>query len=333
MTVSGEQPESGPGASFEPELLAEHGFPTISYDDLVLGETFRSDDRLIRPQDVTAYAYAVDDHDPLFFTDGPNGCPVVHPTLLANQALFLRHNRYVVPAGLHARMVFEFVAPIPLGTRARTTGVLADKYLRRDKPYMVTEYRTADEAGNTLVQGRFVQMLFRNETAPAAGTGPKPEPDQPATDPSIASAEGRRGVLTIGQKLGPVSRQLTQRQIDVYSGVKPGSIHTDLSWAKAKGFRTTIAQGMMSTAYVSALMTDLLGVGFIAGGQMDVRFLRPVFEGDTLTVSGTILGFVSEANRPFDANSTRVRAEVEVRNRANELTLAGTASGLAPGHE
>lgn len=232
-----EAPSSSNNAgTFDPDLLARHGFPTISYDDLVVGEEFRSDDRLIRPQDVLAYAHAVDDHDPLFFAEGPFGEPVVHPTLLANQALFLRHNRYVVPVGLHARMIFEFIAPIPLGT---------------------------------------------------------------------------------------ISRTLRQEQINIYSGVKPGSIHTDRRWAEAKGFRTTIAQGMMSTAYVSALMTANLGAGFITGGRMDVRFLRPVFEGDTLTVSGTVTGF----DRTDEG--VRLLADVEVRNQDDELTLAGTASGLS----
>ena len=311
------------GPQLDPAVLAAHGFPTISYETLVVGEEFRSDERLIRPQDIEAYAYAVDDHDPWFFGANPFGAgPIAHPTLLANQALFLRHNRYVVPVGLHARMLFEFVAPIPLGTRARTTGSVIDKYVRRDKPYMVTGYRTADEAGNTLVQGHFVQMLFRNETAPPSGSAPKPEPAPPPLDPTITGAVGRGGPVQIGQRLGPVSRTLAQRQIDIYSGVRPNSIHTDETWAHAKGFRTTIAQGMMSTAYVSALLTTAIGEGFVAGGRMDVRFLQPVHCGDTLSAGGTVIGFSSDGDR------TRVHVDVAVHNQNNEQTLAGTASAL-----
>ena len=76
--------------SFRPEVMADAGFPTISYDDLEVGTEFRSDDRLVRPQDVDAYAFMVDDYDELYFEPGPFGGPVAHPTLLANQALFLR---------------------------------------------------------------------------------------------------------------------------------------------------------------------------------------------------------------------------------------------------
>jgi acyl dehydratase len=311
----------GPATTgFAPETLAAAGFPTISFEGLTVGEEFRSDDRLIRPQDVEAYAFVVDDHDPWFFGPSPFGGPIVHPTLLANQALFLRHTRYVVPAGLHARMVFEFVAPIPLGTRARSTGRVVDKYVRRDKPYMVTEYETRDEAGEILVRGRFVQMLLPG-TAPPAGTGPRPEPDPVPTDPTVTSATGRAGPLAVGDELGPLVRTITQRQIDAYSGVRPRSIHTDESWATEKGFPTTIAQGMMTTAYVSTLMTGAIGEGFVAGGGMDVRFLRPVRCGDTLTVTATVSGF--SRRRGLTAH-----VDVAAGNQDGEQTMAGTATGV-----
>jgi acyl dehydratase len=314
-----------PAPGFDPGTLEAAGFPTISYDRLVVGEELRSDDRQIRPQDVETYAYAVEDFDPWFFRPGPFGGPIAHPTLLANQALFLRHTRYVVPAGLHARMVFRFARPIPLGTRARTTGRIVERYVRRDKPYMVTEYRTVDEAGQVLVEGRFVQMLFRDATVPPSGTGPKPEPAPPPTDASITAAAGRGGELTAGQALGPLTRTVSQRQIDCYSGVKPRSIHTDEEWATAKGFPTTIAQGMMSTGYVSALLTAAVGEGFVAGGEMDARFLRPVCCGDTVTLSGTVTGF----SRAAPGAGPRVHVEVAARNQDGEQTMAATASGLA----
>lgn len=311
-----------PPIAFSAETLAAAGFPTISYDILDIGRKFRSDDRLIRPEDVETYAFAVEDYDPWFFAPGPFGAPIAHPTILANQALLLRHNHYVVPAGLQARMAYEFVAPIPLGVRARTLGRLAEKYVRRDKPYMVTEYHTASEDGARLVQGRFVQMLFKDETAPAAGSSRRPEPEPPAFDPSIRKAEGRGGVLEVGQALPPLTRSLAQRQIDMYSDVRPHSIHTDEDWARAKGFRTTIAQGMMSTAYVSTLMTAAVGEGFVAGGRMDARFLRPVFRGDTLTVTGTVDGFSRDGER------VRAHVTAAAHNERGEQTLAATASAL-----
>ena len=46
--------------------------------------------------------------------------------------------------------------------RTRSRGRVIDKYERRGKPYMVTEFTTEDERGTVLVRGRFTQMLFRD---------------------------------------------------------------------------------------------------------------------------------------------------------------------------
>ena len=44
--------------------------------------------------------------------------------------------------------------------RVRTRGTVIDKYERRGKPYMVTEYVTVDEMGWVLVRGQFTQMII-----------------------------------------------------------------------------------------------------------------------------------------------------------------------------
>jgi acyl dehydratase len=140
-------------------------FKPISYEAVTVGEEFRSDDFLIKPEDVETYAYAVDDHHPWFFERSPFGGKIAHPTLLANQALLLRHSRYIIPAGLHAKMQFEFVEPLRAGMRVRTYGKVLDKYERRERHYMVTQFETRDEqTGQVLVRGQFTQMIF-----PASG--------------------------------------------------------------------------------------------------------------------------------------------------------------------
>ncbi len=136
-------------------------FKTLSYETVQVGEEFTSDDFLIKPEDVDTFAYAVDDHNPWFFEDSPFGGPVVHPTLLGNQALLMRHSRYIVPAGLHAKMQFEFVEPLRVGMRVRSYGKIVDKYERRGRHYMVTQFETRDEeSGTVLTRGQFTQMIF-----------------------------------------------------------------------------------------------------------------------------------------------------------------------------
>jgi acyl dehydratase len=141
-------------------------FKTISYETVTVGEEFRSDDFLVKPEDVETYAYAVDDHNPWFFENSPFGGKIAHPTLLGNQALFMRHSRYVITAGLHAKMQFEFLEPLRPGMRVRTHGKVLDKYERRDRHYMVTQFETRDEeTGAVLVRGQFTQMFIPESEA------------------------------------------------------------------------------------------------------------------------------------------------------------------------
>ena len=131
--------------------------------------------------------------------------------------------------------------------------------------------------------------------------------------------------MTIGEKLPDLAKDISQRHIDAYSGVRPRSIHTDESWARAKGFPKCLAQAMMSTAYVSELMTRFVGAGFVKGGTMSMTFVKPVYAGDRLTVHGVIKG-----KRP-DGNRTRVVVEVWCENQTGQKTAVGTATGLLAG--
>jgi acyl dehydratase len=131
-------------------------------------------------------------------------------------------------------------------------------------------------------------------------------------------------VAAVGQELPSLVKEMSQRRIDVYSGVRPRSIHTDESWAHQKGFRTTLAQGMMSTAFASEMMTRLLGEGFVRGGTLSMAFIKPVYAGDRLTVRGVV-----KETRP-EGGRTRVVVEVWCENQHGEKTAVGTASGLIP---
>jgi acyl dehydratase len=136
-------------------------FKTISYEAITVGEELMSDDFTVKPEDVDTFAFAVDDHHPWYFEASPFNGPIAHPTLLGNQALLMRHNKYIVPAGLHAKMQFEFVEPVRVGMRVRSYGRIVDKYEKRGRHYMVTEFETREEAtGKVLTRGQFTQMIF-----------------------------------------------------------------------------------------------------------------------------------------------------------------------------
>jgi len=128
--------------------------------------------------------------------------------------------------------------------------------------------------------------------------------------------------VTIGQELPRLVKDLPQRRIDAYSGVRPNYIHSDEAFARKRGFRAPLAQAMMSTAYVSELMTRFVGTGFVKGGTLSMTFIKPVFAGDRLTVHGVVKEQHPEHGR------TRVVVEVWCENQDGDKTAIGTATGL-----
>jgi 3-hydroxybutyryl-CoA dehydratase len=124
------------------------------------------------------------------------------------------------------------------------------------------------------------------------------------------------------RELPTFEKEISQRRIDAYSVVRPKSIHTDEDWARQKGFRAPLAQAMMSTAYVSEIVTRFLGAGFVKGGTMSMVFIKPVYAGDRLTVRGMV-----KEKRP-EGDATRIVVEVWCENQHREKTAVGTASGL-----
>jgi acyl dehydratase len=128
--------------------------------------------------------------------------------------------------------------------------------------------------------------------------------------------------VSIGQELPRLVKEIPQRRIDAYSGVRPNYIHSDEAFARKRGFRAPLAQAMMSTAYVSELMTRSVGAGFVKGGTMSMNFIKPVFAGDRLTVRGVV------RERRFEQGRTRVVVEVWCENQDGDKTAVGTATGL-----
>ena len=128
--------------------------------------------------------------------------------------------------------------------------------------------------------------------------------------------------IEIGQSLPALVKEVGQRKIDAYSTVRARSIHTDEAWARAKGFRAPLAQGMMSTAYVSEMMTAFLGEGFVRGGTLSMTFTQPVYAGDRHTVYGEV------KEKRAEGAATRVVVSVWCENQDGVTTAIGTASGV-----
>lgn len=131
--------------------------------------------------------------------------------------------------------------------------------------------------------------------------------------------------LEVGTALPAVTKTITQRKIDVYSGVHPGSLHSDPEFARQKGLKDTIAQGMMTVAYLTEILIRFFGKGYMEGGKLSVKFIHPVYPGDTITAKGMVTG------KQPDSGGIRCEVEVWCENQEGVKVTVGTASGFVPG--
>ena len=95
--------------------------------------------------------------------------------------------------------------------------------------------------------------------------------------------------LTVGQS-AEMTREVTADVITAFADVSgdENPVHLDAAYAKGTVFGERIAHGMLSGAYISAVIgTQLPGPGTIYVSQA-LRFRRPVKIGDVVTARATI---------------------------------------------
>ncbi len=126
--------------------------------------------------------------------------------------------------------------------------------------------------------------------------------------------------LCVGQELEPVVKQLTidRMSLPLMAGSNP--IHYDPKFAKRVGLPAPIATGVMSSAYLSEMLTKAFGVGWIRGGSIDVKFIRPVYAGDTVTARGRVTG------KTETSTGIRISLDIWCETQRGEPVTVGTAS-------
>lgn len=104
--------------------------------------------------------------------------------------------------------------------------------------------------------------------------------------------------LKVGMK-AETSKLITNEDIIKFSEVSADTnpIHLDEEAGKKSIFGQRIAHGMISAGVISGVLgTKLPGMGSIYMGQ-ELRFMAPVFIGDTITAICTIESLIPEKNR------------------------------------
>lgn len=104
--------------------------------------------------------------------------------------------------------------------------------------------------------------------------------------------------LSLGQS-AEMTHQVEARDIEAFAAVSGDNnpVHLDEAYARSTTFGERIAHGMLSAAYVSAVLgTKLPGPGAIYLSQ-SLRFRRPVKIGDVVTARATVSALDADKGR------------------------------------
>jgi acyl dehydratase len=262
---------------------------------------------------IERYLEAVENQHPWHRERSPWGPPVAPPTVIAAASLrFIDTVAPVPPGTLHAKQELFTSAATRLDRTPIGYGQFVEKYERRGRRWFVFEIRWRDETG--LILGRTRTTMAFPETVETA------DEEQPP--------KGERAEPTAW--LTPVTRTLAQSHIDAYTedsanALRGSSIHLHEDVAKAAGFKTTVAQGMMAADYASEVLEAELGKEWYSNASLSLAFLSTIYCGDTITTGAGLAG--EEEDGAMVRRTYAVRAE----NQDGEVVAAGTATALVDG--
>ena len=133
--------------------------------------------------------------------------------------------------------------------------------------------------------------------------------------------------LEINHQIPSVTKRVTQETINRFEAcgiLDRENIHTNPEIAKQRlGYSYPIASGRMSVAFVTESLRKFFGPAvFNHTGTVNLKFLRPVKHGDTVTVHGSV------RHQERIDEGTLVTVDLYCENQNLEKTSIGTGSAI-----
>ncbi len=120
------------------------------------------------------------------------------------------------------------------------------------------------------------------------------------------------------------TKTVTEADVVQFAGISGdfNPAHIDAVSAEKSIFGQRIAHGMLSAGFISTVLgTALPGPGTIYMAQ-ELRFTKPVYFGDTVTATCTVVERIEEKNR--------IKLETVVTNQRGETVITGFATVMPP---
>ncbi len=133
----------------------------------------------------------------------------------------------------------------------------------------------------------------------------------------------------IDDDITPIIKEMTQEAINLFEGSAgesgPSQFTDEATAREVLGTEGTVASGRMSLTFAIEMLRRYFGADvFNHSGMVDLRFLRPVRPGDTITFSGKISGISREAN------GSKISVAITAQNQNGDTTGVGQGSAIVP---
>lgn len=285
-------------------------------DDSYVGKYLGRHEYLADAAMVAQYTRATGDANPWYTGPSPLGGPVAPALLLHSEQYAFRLRDWYLPklyGNLHIKQEWELFRAVPIGTRLWTHGMIVDRYLRKDRDVVVLEFCVFDEGDVMVSRGRCHQSFLRDGAEVAEVVGKEQtarkaaRPEEPAGEPL--------------EVLEPVRRVADLDLCMAFSGPKR-NYHNDREEARKLGFPDVVVQGTLSTVFISEMLTNRFGLGWLAGGRMSLNLINVLWGGEAVTARGAVRAITPEGRR------RRAHLDVWTEKDDGTKTIAGTASAL-----
>lgn len=129
------------------------------YEDIAVGDVFPAAPMTfeISAEKVDAFLQATGNTDPAY--QAGQGMARSAPSMLASAYLVdLLKERNSPPGGIHAKQSIRFHRGITVGETLTLQARVTEKYLRRDRPYVVSEFEARGPEGAMVASGRITTI-------------------------------------------------------------------------------------------------------------------------------------------------------------------------------
>ena len=282
-------------------------------DAAYVGRDYGGREVEITPELVRRYAEGVGDENPWYFGDSPFGGPVA-PALILHSEVYHDLSWYLpnIYGNLHTKQEWELFQHVMVGDTVTTRSLIVDRYVKRDREYVVKEVTCSGPDGRIMSRSRTHQSFLLD-----AGTGI-------VVDKKREKRSDRRFDVNAQEPLEDIhipSKDVTLEMCQKFSGPAK-NYHNDIEAARALGFPDIVVEGMMTLCFLSQMMTERFGAGWYAGGRLSVNLVNVLWQNDQVTCRGQVTALTQEGSRQ------RAHLQVSCEKPDDTKVVVGSASAL-----